>query len=151
MNFVDFLIFLARFFLANMVQLYCQPRDNEISLSGCSKVTRHLIFNFASIQKIALKMKSTEGVIGNHGFFLDLKDTLEGDLEFFKLCNDVGRIYGMINEQQNWNRDPKKALVVDILEYSSSICNLEDFVKFIDNAVAKLGNVWFEEKKLLSA
>ncbi|XP_021592576.1 2-oxoglutarate and iron-dependent oxygenase JMJD4 isoform X2 [Manihot esculenta] len=151
MNFVDFLIFLARFFLANMVQLYCQPRDNEISLSGCSKVTRHLIFNFASIQKIALKMKSNEGVIGNHGFFLDLKDTLEGDLEFFKLCNDVGRIYGMINEQQNWNRDPKKAFVVDILEYSSSICNLEDFVKFIDNAVAKLGNVWFEEKKLLSA
>ncbi|XP_021650393.2 arginine-specific demethylase JMJ20 isoform X2 [Hevea brasiliensis] len=150
MNFVDFYIFLARFFLANIVQLYFQPRDNEISLRSCSKVTRNLIFNLASIQKIALKMKSTGVVIGNHGFFLDLKDTLEDEPEFLKLCIDVGRVYGMINEQQIWNKDPKKALVVDILGYSSSIRTLEDFVKFIDYSLAKLSNICCEEKNLPS-
>ncbi|EEF51959.1 2-oxoglutarate and iron-dependent oxygenase JMJD4 isoform X3 [Ricinus communis] len=140
MNFIDFFIFLAPFFLANVVQHYCRDRDSETS-HRTSKVTRHLAFNLASIQKIALKMRSTEGETGTGGYFLDLKEIVE-DPKFLKLYMDMGRIYGMIHEQQSrTNRDIEKAMEDDILDYSFSICTLEDFVKFVDYTVRKLGNI----------
>ncbi|KDP31061.1 hypothetical protein JCGZ_11437 [Jatropha curcas] len=147
MNFIDFFIFLARFFLANAVQLYCRCRDNKILFSRSYKVNQQLAINLTSIQKIALKMKSSEGVAANGGFFLDLKETLD-DPEFLKLCSDMGRTYGVIHEQQEWNSNTKKALVIDLLEYSSSICSFEDFVNFIDYVITKLGNTCCEENIL---
>ncbi|KAJ6688212.1 2-OXOGLUTARATE AND IRON-DEPENDENT OXYGENASE JMJD4 [Salix koriyanagi] len=86
---------------------------------------------------------------GNHGFFLDLMETLD-DPNFLELCIDVGRIYGKIHEQQNCSFDTKKAWMVEFLDYSSHIRNLEDFVKFIDYSVAKLSATFSEEIILVS-
>ncbi|XP_065875119.1 arginine-specific demethylase JMJ20 isoform X2 [Euphorbia lathyris] len=148
MNFIDFVIFLVRFFLANAVQVCCHHRY-EIPLWSASKLTERIAFNLASIQKIAVKMKSTESVIGNHRFFLDVNETMV-DPEFVKLCIDVSRTYGRIHESENRNRDMENALVVDMLDYGSSICSIEDFVEFINDVVAKLGNICSEEKVLLT-
>ncbi|WCJ36106.1 2-oxoglutarate and iron-dependent oxygenase JMJD4 [Euphorbia peplus] len=141
MNFIDFVTFLARFFLANGVQLCCH-HSNETSVSSASKVTQHVAFNLECIQKIALKMKSTEGVIGNHRF-LDVRETVV-DPEFVKLCIDVSTTYGRIHDEaeNRNNRDLENALVDDVLDYGSSISSLEEFVEFVNNVVTKLGNLF---------
>ncbi|XP_061953939.1 arginine-specific demethylase JMJ20 isoform X2 [Populus nigra] len=149
MNFSDFFIFLSRFFSANILQLYCQLREEGISVWGSSKMAKHLVFNLASIRRIALKLTSMDVVAGNHGFFLDLMETLD-DPNFLKLFIDVGRAYGKIHEQQNCSCDTKKAWMVEFLDYSSHIRNPEDFVKFIDYSVTKLGATFCEENLLLS-
>uniref|UniRef100_A0A6N2KD42 JmjC domain-containing protein n=1 Tax=Salix viminalis TaxID=40686 RepID=A0A6N2KD42_SALVM len=149
MNFSDFFIFLSRFFLANILQLCCQLREDGMSGWSSSKMAKHLVFNLASIRRIALKLTSMDFVAGNHGFFLDLMETLD-DPNFLELCLDVGRIYGKIHEQQNCSFDTKKAWMVEFLDYSSHIRNLEDFVKFIDYSVAKLSATFSEEFFLVS-
>ncbi|KAJ6970552.1 arginine-specific demethylase JMJ20 isoform X2 [Populus alba] len=149
MNFSDFFIFLSRFFSANILQLYCQLREDGISVWSSSKMAKHLVFNLASIRRIALKLMGMGVVAGNHGFFLDLMEMLD-DPNFLKLFIDVGRAYGKIHEQQNCSCDTKKAWMVEFLDYSSHIRNPEDFVKFIDYSVAKLGATFCEEKHLLS-
>ncbi|XP_024441665.1 arginine-specific demethylase JMJ20 isoform X2 [Populus trichocarpa] len=149
MNFSDFFIFLSRFFSANILQLYCQLREEGISVWSSSKMAKHLVFNLASIRRIALKLTSMDVVAGNHGFFLDLMETLD-DPNFLKLFIDVGRAYGKIHEQQNCSCDTKKAWMVEFLDYSSHIRNPEDFVKFIDYSVAKLSASFCEENLLLS-
>lgn len=112
-------------------------------------MAKHLVFNLASIRRIALKLTSMDVVAGNHGFFLDLMETLD-DPNFLKLFIDVGRAYGKIHEQQNCSCDTKKAWMVEFLDYSSHIRNPEDFVKFIDYSVAKLGATFCGENLLLS-
>lgn len=149
MNFFDFFIFLSRFFLANIAQLCCQHGDNEISVSSSSQVAHHLAVNLVSIRRIALKMKSIDGVAGNRGFFLDLRETLD-DPEFLKLCIDVGRTYAMISRQQNGSFHTKKALMAELVHYTSHICSPDDFVKFIDYAVTKLSGTCCKENILLS-
>lgn len=149
MNFSDFFIFLSRFFLANILQLCCQHREDGMSVWSSSKMAKHLVFNLACIRRIALKLTSMDFVAGNHGFFLDLMETLD-DPNFLELCIDVGRIYGKIHEQQNCSFDTKKAWMVEFLDYSSHIRNLEDFVKFIDYSVAKLSATFSEEIFLVS-
>ncbi|XP_011046192.1 PREDICTED: jmjC domain-containing protein 4 isoform X2 [Populus euphratica] len=149
MNFSDFLIFLSRFFSANILQLYCQLREDGISVWSSSKMAKHLVFNLASIRRIALKLTSMDVVAGNHGFFLDLMEMLD-DPNFLKLCIDVGRAYGKIHEQRNCSCDTKKAWMVEFLDYSSHIRNPEDFVEFIDFSVAKLGATFCEENLLVS-
>ncbi|CAK7322940.1 unnamed protein product [Dovyalis caffra] len=86
---------------------------------------------------------------GNHGFFLDLMEMLD-DPNFLQLCIDMGRTYGIIHEQQNCSCDTKKAWMVEFLDCSSHIHNLEDLVKFIDYSVAKLTATFCEEKFLES-
>ncbi|XP_050225834.1 arginine-specific demethylase JMJ20 isoform X2 [Mercurialis annua] len=142
MNFTDFLIFLARFFLANVVQLYGQHGNNEIANCKSSKMTQQLAVNLASIQEIVHRMRSIEGVQGNDRF-LDMKKILN-DPKFVKQCSDMGRIYSMIHEQQQQesrNRDAEEVLAADFMECcSSSVCTLDDFVKFVDFILAKFGN-----------
>lgn len=141
--------FLSRFFLANIIQLYCQHRDNEISVQHSSQLNQHLAFNLVSIQWITLKMKSTDDVAGNCGFFLDLRQTFD-DPEFLKLCIDVDRTYAMVYGQQNGSCDTKKALMAELLDYASHICSPEDFVKVMDYAATKLSGTCCKENILLS-
>lgn len=150
MNFNDFLIFLARLSLANFIQLHYLARKNGNHTWNLSPIAQHLTFNLASIQKIALNIKSVEDLTGSHGFHLDFRETLK-DPEFFKLCTILGKTYGMVHMQQNWNSATKNAWIDDmrVLDVigtcSSQVCNPEDLIKFIELAVAEFMGVRIAE------
>ncbi|GAV58306.1 Cupin_8 domain-containing protein [Cephalotus follicularis] len=146
MNFYDFFIFLSRFTIANVVQLYYLLGDYENAIWSSSPIARNLALNIASIRKIALKMKSLGGLAGNKNF-LDLRNSLD-DPDFLKLCVGLGRMYGMIHKQQNWNYATKQALIVDFGDYCSQILTPEDLLNFIDYTAAKLSG-YCGEKSIL--
>lgn len=138
MNFNDFFIFLSRFSLANVVELYYLhgESNSESSIWHWSATVQHFALNLAYIRKIALKMKSECGVQGNLSI-LDLRESLS-DPRFLKLCSGLGRIYAVILEQENWSCSMKKVLMADFDKYGSHVCSPEDLVKFIDYFVSKL-------------
>lgn len=150
MNFNDFLIFLARLSLANFIQLHYLARKNGNHTWNLSPIAQHLTFNLASIQKIALNIKSVEDLTGSHGFHLDFRETLK-DPEFFKLCTILGKTYGMVHMQQNWNSATKNACIDDMRDLdvigtcSSQVCSPEDLIKFIELAVAEFMGVRIAE------
>lgn len=138
MNFSDFFIFISRFSLANVVELYYLhgESNSESSIWRRSARKQHFVLNLAYIRKTALKMKSECGVQGNLGI-LDLRESLS-DPKFLKLCTGLGRIYAVIHEQENQSCTMKKVLMADFENYGSHVCSPEDLVKFIDYTVSKL-------------
>jgi hypothetical protein len=142
MNFYDFFVFITCFCLANLVQLCYLLRDCK-SIQSSSLVAQHLALNLGSVRKIVDKLKSVGGLAGNHGFFLDMRETLD-DPRFFHLCTGLERVYGMIHKQQSCCFDTKKDLVDDLREldttrtYGSQVFTAEDLISFIDNAITKL-------------
>ncbi|KAG4118119.1 hypothetical protein ERO13_D12G273500v2 [Gossypium hirsutum] len=149
MNFNDFFIFISRFSLANVVELYYLRGElnSENSIWHCSAIIKHFALNLSSIRKTALKMKS-EGVKGNLGI-INLLETLS-DPKFLKLCTGLGRIYSVIHEEENWSCTMKKALMADFAKYGSQVCSPEDLITFIDYAVSKLSSYCDEQNPLLS-
>ncbi|XP_012440382.1 arginine-specific demethylase JMJ20 isoform X2 [Gossypium raimondii] len=149
MNFNDFFIFISRFSLANVVELYYLRGElnSENSIWHCSAIIEHFALNLSSIRKTALKMKS-EGVKGNLGI-INLLETLS-DPKFLKLCTGLGRIYSVIREEENWSCTMKKALMADFAKYGSQVCSPEDLITFIDYAVSKLSSNCDEQNPLLS-
>ncbi|MBA0862603.1 hypothetical protein Goshw_010642 [Gossypium schwendimanii] len=148
-NFNDFFIFISRFSLANVVELYYLRGElnSENSIWHCSPIIKHFALNLSSIRKTALKMKS-EGVKGNLGI-INLLETLS-DPKFLKLCTGLGRIYSVIHEEENWSCTMKKALMADFAKYGSQVCSPEDLITFIDYAVSKLSSNCDEQNPLLS-
>ncbi|KAM1295419.1 hypothetical protein ACFX2H_015228 [Malus domestica] len=146
MNFSDFLIFLARFSLANLIQLHYFARKNGNHTRHSSPIAQNFTFNLASIQKIASNIKSMEDQTGSHGFHLDFREALN-DPEFFKLCTVLGRQYGMVHMEPDWNCDTKKAWLDDMryMEIlgtcSSEVSTASDLVKFVEHAVAEFMGV----------
>ncbi|MBA0622008.1 hypothetical protein Godav_007581 [Gossypium davidsonii] len=149
MNFNDFFIFISRFSLANVVELYYLRGElnSENSMWHCSAIIKHFALNLSSIRKTALKMKS-EGVKGNLGI-INLLETLS-DPKFLKLCTGLGTIYSVIHEEENWSCTVKKALMADFAKYGSQVCSPEDLITFIDYAVSKLSSNCDEQNPLLS-
>ncbi|KAA3459687.1 jmjC domain-containing protein 4 [Gossypium australe] len=149
MNFNDFFIFISRFSLANVVELYYLRGElnSESSIWHCSAIIKHFALNLSSIRKTALKMKS-EGVEGNLSI-INLLETLS-DPRFLKLCTGLGRIYSVIHEEENWSCTMKKALMADFAKYGSQVCSPEDLITFIDYAVSKLSSNCDEQNSLLS-
>ncbi|KAE8662234.1 hypothetical protein F3Y22_tig00113716pilonHSYRG00046 [Hibiscus syriacus] len=123
MNFNDFFIFISRFSLANVVELYYLrgESNSESSIWHCSAIVKHVALNLASIRKIAFKMKSE------------------------------GRIYSYAPEKEDWSCTVKKVLMADFGKYGSQVCSPEDLVTFIDHAVSKLSSNCNEQNTLLSA
>ncbi|XP_017973191.1 PREDICTED: jmjC domain-containing protein 4 isoform X3 [Theobroma cacao] len=150
MNFNDFFIFISRFSLANVVELYYIHNESKSKSSNrhWSDMVQHFAQNLASMRKIALKMKSEGGVQGNLGI-LDLRESLS-DPKFLKLCSGLGRIYAVIHEQENWSCTMRKVLMAEFENYGSRVCSPEDLVKFIDYAVSKLSGNGTEQNTLLS-
>ncbi|XP_017635192.1 arginine-specific demethylase JMJ20 [Gossypium arboreum] len=149
MNFNDFFIFISRFSLANVVELYYLRGElnSESSIWHCSAIIKHFALNLSSIRKTALKMKS-EGVEGNLSI-INLLEALS-DPKFLKLCTGLGRIYSVIHEEENWSCTMKKALMADFAMYGSQVCSPEDLITFIDYAVSKLSSNCDEQNPLLS-
>lgn len=143
MNFYDFFIFLARICFANLVQVCHQLRDAENLVWSLPSKIRHLTLNLASIRKVALEMKSMEGLTRNHGLHLDFRETLD-DPEFFELCMAWEKTYGTIYNQRKCDYDSEKSLTCDIRDLdiirtlASQVSTPEDLVIFIDNIITKL-------------
>ncbi|XP_024025320.1 jmjC domain-containing protein 4 isoform X2 [Morus notabilis] len=143
MNFYDFFIFLARICFANLVQVCHQLRDAENLVWSLPSKIRHLTLNLVSIQKVALKMKSMEGLTRNHVLHLDFRETLD-DPEFFELCMAWEKTYGTIYNQQKCDYHLEKSLTCDIRDLdiirtlASQVSTPEDLVIFIDNIITKL-------------
>lgn len=150
MNFYDFFVFITCFCLANLVRLCYLLRDRE-SIQSLSPVAQHLALNLGSVRKIVCKIKSVGGgLAGNHGFFLDMRETLD-DPRFLHLCTGLERVYEMIHKQQSCCFDTKKDLVEDLRDldatrtYNSQVFTAEDLISFIDNAIKKLSCTYCEE------
>lgn len=154
MNFYDFLIFITRFCLANLVQLSYFLRDSK-PIQSLSPLAQHLALNLGSIQNIASKIKSVGSLSGNQGFFLDMKETLD-DPMFLNLCIELERVYEMLHKQQNCHFDTKKILVDDLRDLDnirtnrSQVFTAEDLVHLIENAITNLGGTNCEEIVLRS-
>ncbi|XP_024170344.1 2-oxoglutarate and iron-dependent oxygenase JMJD4 isoform X1 [Rosa chinensis] len=142
LNFNDFLILLARLSFANLIQLQYLSRKNGNHTQNLSPIAQHFTFNLVSIQKIASSISSLQDLTGSHGFYLDFKETLN-DPGFIKLCAVLGKTYGTIHMQQNWNFDTKKAWIDDMKDLdvigtcNSQVCTPKDLVMFIQHALAE--------------
>ncbi|CAN1334975.1 Arginine-specific demethylase JMJ20 [Linum perenne] len=147
MNFVDFFIFLLRFFLANLVQVFHQCIDGKTSVSSPSQLTQHFTFNLSTIRRMAVKMEqSVDGLAGYPGFATNLRETLD-DPEFIKLCIDVGKAYGTIHNQMSSSSDEIRLQIDEIVDGGSHILRTKGFVKFTDFALEKLSANCFYGKK----
>ncbi|KAK7835162.1 jmjc domain-containing protein 4 [Quercus suber] len=146
MNFYDFFIFITHFCLANLVQLCHLLRDCKNPTWSSSTVARHLALNLRSLRNIAVKINSIGGVAGSHGFFLDIRETLD-DPTFLNLCVGLENTFGMIHKKQSFCFDTKKDLVDDLTSldiirtYGSQICTAKDLVRFIDIAIAIVSGI----------
>ncbi|KAM3703940.1 hypothetical protein ACB098_04G134400 [Castanea mollissima] len=146
MNFYDFFIFITHFCLANLAQLCNLLRDCKNPTWSSSTVARHLALNLRSLQNIAVKINSIGGVAGSHGFFLDIRETLD-DPTFLNLCVGLERTFGMMHKNQSFCFDTKKDLVDDLTSldiirtYGSQICTAKDLVRFIDSAIAIVSGI----------
>ncbi|GLT83812.1 hypothetical protein SLE2022_020820 [Rubroshorea leprosula] len=150
MDFYDFFIFISRFSLAIVVQLYSLLINTnfESPIQSWSPTAWHLVFNLASIRRIALKMKSEGCLTGNYGI-LDLSESWDNP-QFLKLCADLGRTFAMIHDQESRRFSVKEVFMVLFKESFLRICAPEDLVKFIDFSVAKISASFGKENILLS-
>lgn len=97
MNFYDFFIFITRYALANIIELY--------HVSSSSKIAIHLLHNLTSIQDVASKMTSQEAFSTqnlrkisseNYDAFSDVAKAF-GDNKFHELCEAVIKTYNSID------------------------------------------------------
>ncbi|CAK8566740.1 unnamed protein product [Lathyrus sativus] len=144
------LTFISYFTLANLVLLCYINRRNGSTTGNSSRVAQHVSMNIGSIRKIASEMKHSGGLEGNHDCIVDMIKTFE-DPRFSKFCMQVGKTYLMINGQSNLFSDFVGASMVDLVDLdilkahtSSQIYAPEELIKFIDNAIAKLGDFYIE-------
>ncbi|KAK2388839.1 F-box protein [Trifolium repens] len=154
MNFYDFFTFISYFSLANLV-LLCYINGKDGSTNGSSsRVAQHLYLNIGSIRKVASEMKNLHALEGNHDCIVDMIKTFE-DPRFSKFCIQVGKTYLTIHEQSNLFSDFESASTVELADLgvfkahtSSQVYTPEDLIKFIDTAVAELGDIFIESSVL---
>ncbi|WJX39129.1 hypothetical protein P8452_26708 [Trifolium repens] len=154
MNFYDFFTFISYFSLANLV-LLCYINGKDGSTTGSSsRVAQHLYLNIGSIRKVASEMKNLHALEGNHDCIVDMIKTYE-DPRFSKFCIQVGKTYLTIHEQSNLFSDFESASTVELADLgvfkahtSSQVYTPEDLIKFIDTAVAELGDIFIESSVL---
>ncbi|XP_030531428.2 2-oxoglutarate and iron-dependent oxygenase JMJD4 [Rhodamnia argentea] len=144
MNFYDFLIFITRFALAYMGQLYYLLRGDDDTIQHSSLTVQQLALNLASIRKVATKMKDAEG-FQKHRDILDTEETLS-DPKFSELSIKIGNAYRMMLEPSPLSYYTAKACVdvlgdFDFLKSWSPVCTPGDLVSCIDDAVENLNRI----------
>ncbi|XP_078154046.1 arginine-specific demethylase JMJ20-like [Carex rostrata] len=99
MNFYDLFIFITRYALANIIELYHVPN---------SKIAIHLVHNLTSIQDVALKMTSEEAFSAqnvrsisweNYDAFSDIGKAFE-EKKFHELCEAVIKTYKSVESDE---------------------------------------------------
>uniref|UniRef100_A0A0E0JJW8 JmjC domain-containing protein n=1 Tax=Oryza punctata TaxID=4537 RepID=A0A0E0JJW8_ORYPU len=107
MNFYDFFVFITRFALANIIELYHIQNPKESALSS-TETANHFIYNLMSIRNVASKMISTEAFNTenicniseqNRSAFSDIIKILEEE-SFRRLLVALSEAYNYINRGQ---------------------------------------------------
>ncbi|CAL9760646.1 unnamed protein product [Musa acuminata subsp. burmannicoides] len=159
MNFYDFMIFITRFTLGNIIQLF-HLRHEEGSINNLLTKSRYFITNLMSIRAVASKIKTVEAFaeenlkscsVENHTAFSDVQKIFE-EPEFHDLCSALKRTYESIDNP--WEQDPQtrtalfsqdcfKCRKTDsgfldfVISPTSKVCGPEDLVSLIDHAMEK--------------
>jgi hypothetical protein len=99
-------------------------------------------------------MKNLHALEGNHDCIVNMIKTFE-DPRFSKFCIQVGKTYLTIHEKSNLFSDFESASTVELADLgvfkahtSSQVYTPEDLIKFIDTAVAELGDIFIESSVL---
>ncbi|KAL6608095.1 hypothetical protein ACP70R_041158 [Stipagrostis hirtigluma subsp. patula] len=158
MNFYDFFIFIVRFALANVIELYHIQNSEDVTFS--TETTHHFVYNLESIRNVASMMRTAEAFSSenvcqisedNRSAFSDVKRILEEE-SFRRLLMSLSKAYGLINRGQRTY--PKTRVsnqegclsascltsdcnVVDhITSLICKVCGPEDLVRLIDSALS---------------
>ncbi|CAN8264569.1 unnamed protein product [Cochlearia groenlandica] len=131
MNLNDLFIFMSRFSLGSMVLLQSYSYKHETVKSCSSAISQNLLMNLSTIRKIMMKMISAGGVTAKE-VYLDLRETVE-DLQFLRLCRDMGRTYGMIHKEEgNELLELLPKMTEGFADQEMQICCPKDLVEMID-------------------
>ncbi|CAD6231255.1 unnamed protein product [Miscanthus lutarioriparius] len=158
MNFYDFFVFIVRFALANVIELYHLQQPEVATLS--TETAHHLVYNLTSIRSVASKMTKTEAFTtenhlcsiseDNRSAFSNIKQILEEE-SFRRLSMTVSKAYDHIDSGQRSLKSSTSYLkgcssviclksdcnVVDhITSLVDEVCGPEDLVRLIDRALS---------------
>ncbi|XP_019153066.1 PREDICTED: jmjC domain-containing protein 4 isoform X2 [Ipomoea nil] len=147
MNIYDFFVFMVRFALSNMVQLYNLTTEDKDCSSRSFQMGRHLVLNLKCIRSIALKMKSTAMDV-KHGILTDRRKELEDEL-FGEFCTCLGKTYGLIHHEQSQVDHNIDQVLLKYLESNfhlsgCPVSDSEDLATLIDNGLMKLGGCFID-------
>ncbi|WOK92577.1 jmjC domain-containing protein 4 isoform X1 [Canna indica] len=152
MNFYDFIIFITRFTLSSIIQLFHLIHEDG-SINSSLTRSNHFITNLTSIRSVASKMKSAEAFaeenlnsscsVENRTAFSNVQKIFE-EQEFRDLCSALKVAYESINVQSEKDSEPKNTLFCQdcfkidsssldsIMSLISEIRGPEDLVGLID-------------------
>ncbi|CAL4956270.1 unnamed protein product [Urochloa decumbens] len=158
MNFYDFFVFIVRFALANVIELYHLQKLEVAKFS--SETAHHFVYNLKSIRNVASKMTTTEAFTtenlrtiseDNRSAFSNVKQILEEE-SFKRLLMTLSKAYehidrGQRNCLESCTSDSKGCLsaicmksdcnVVDhITSLIDEVCVPADLVTLIDSALS---------------
>lgn len=138
MNFYDFFVFMVRFALANLYQLFRYAEGNKNPSFSLSQRVQHMVFNLKSIESIALKMKSVS-LCKNQGIpSISFKEISE-DHSFVEMCVALEETSIEIYGQHGVSSDVKPTSLKNYFDFPHSrICTPKDLVLLIDYALKKL-------------
>lgn len=159
MNFYDFFIFIVRFALANVIELYHLQQPELATFSA--ETAHQFVYNLTSIHSVASKMTTTEAFStenlcsiseDNRSAFCNVKQILE-DESFRSLLMTLSKAYDSIDREQrnylqSWTSYPKGCLSVTCLKSDCNVvdhitslidvvCGPEDLLRLIDSALSE--------------
>ncbi|KAJ4962093.1 hypothetical protein NE237_022003 [Protea cynaroides] len=147
MNFSDFFIFISRFSLANLIQLYHLVRYHQNGACDLFTKIQHLASNLMSIRNVCVKMESIEGFGGNIAALLDIRDVLE-EPEFLDLCMALSKTYEIMDEQRGQIPEMEKEIFgVDLEDISfieasdTKVSTPKDLIRGLNYAFMKLNGI----------
>ncbi|OAY79583.1 JmjC domain-containing protein 4, partial [Ananas comosus] len=141
MNFYDFFIFITRFALANITQIFLLQNVKDAASNSSIKAD-HFVCNLKSIHAVASRMTSVDAFaprnlsscsVENRSAFSDVKKILKEE-SFHQLCAALLKTYEYIHgqgnntEMRNSNRRGFFRVADDITAFISEICGPEDLV-----------------------
>lgn len=150
MNFYDFFIFITRFALANITQIFLLQNVKDAASNSSIKAD-HFVCNLKSIHAVASRMTSVDAFaprnlsscsVENRSAFSDVKKILKEE-SFHQLCAALLKTYEYIHgqgnntEMRNSNRRGFFRVADDITAFISEICGPEDLVRLIEYALQK--------------
>uniref|UniRef100_A0A804QMT6 JmjC domain-containing protein n=1 Tax=Zea mays TaxID=4577 RepID=A0A804QMT6_MAIZE len=158
MNFYDFFVFIVRFALANVVELYHLQQPEVATLS--TETAHHLVYNLMSIRNVASKMTTTEAFTtenrlcsvseDNRSAFSNIKQILEEE-SFRRLSMTLSKAYDHIDRGQrslkssiSYRKGCSSVICLksdcNVVDYITSlvdeICGPEDLTRLIDSALS---------------
>lgn len=147
MNFYDFFVFIVRFALANVIELYHLQQPEVATLS--TETAHHLVYNLTSIRNVALIMTTSEAFTtdnhlcsiseDNRSAFSNIKQILEEE-SFRRLLMALSKAYDHIDKGQ---RSLKSS--ISYLNGCSSVICLKSDCNVVDHITSLVDEVYGPE------